>query len=229
MSQIESAKTLSDYERYIRTEELLALQKVPEERSNREELLFQVIHQSMELWLKVVLDEIDRVVGLLDAGDLGQAAHHLRRITLIERHLGNSLEILESMAPADYHVIRLGLGRGSGQESPGFNAVLREAPRLWPAFERARQQTGLSLEEIFEDPRRNWDLWQVIQGLMAMDEYFQTWRFHHYELVKRIIGLEVKSLKGVPASQLRFGVDEAFFPALWEQVPLLTRKTRPEY
>src|SRR5690606_18786567 len=184
MSQIESAKTLSDYERYIRTEELLALQKVPEERSNREELLFQVIHQSMELWLKVVLDEIDRVVGLLDAGDLGQAAHHLRRITLIERHLGNSLEILESMAPAHYHVIRLGLGRGSGQAPPGVNAVLSEAPGLWPAFERDQQRTGLGVEELFEDARRNWHLWQVVQGLMAMDEYFQIWRFHPNELLK---------------------------------------------
>jgi len=229
MSQTESAKTLSDYERYIRTEELLALQKPLEQRLHREELLFQVVHQAMELWLKVVLDELDRIAAFLEAGELGQAAHHLRRIALIERHLAGSLEIVETMAPADYHVIRMGLGRGSGQESPGFNAILREAPRLWTSFERARERTGLSLEEIFEDPRRNWDLWQVIQGMLAMDEGFQTWRFHHYEMVKRIIGLEVKSLKGVPASQLRHGVDEAFFPALWEQVPILTRKTRPEY
>ncbi len=224
-----SPRTLSDYERYIRTEELLSLQKPLEERADRDELLFQVVHQAMELWLKVALDETARIRELLDAGELGQAAHHLRRVALIEEHLAKSLGIVETMAPADYHVIRLALGQGSGQESPGFNAMLREGPRIWEAFERALERSGLTLEEIFEKPRQNWDLWLVIQGMLAMDEGFQAWRFHHYEMVKRIIGLEVKSLKGVPAAQLRFGIDEAFFPALWEQVPILTRKTKPEY
>lgn len=223
------AKRPSDYERYIRTEELLSLQKTPEERVNRDELLFQVVHQAMELWLKVTLDEVVRAGELLDAGELGQAAHHLRRAVLIEQLLAQSLEIVETMAPADYHVIRLGLGQGSGQESPGFNAMLRTAPQLWPRFEAALRRSGLTLEEIFAEPRKNWDLWMVIQAMMAFDEGFQTWRFAHYEMVKRIIGLEVKSLKGVPASQLRYGVDESFFPALWEQVPILTRKTKPEY
>lgn len=222
-------KRLSDYERYIRTEELLSLQKPLEERADRDELLFQSVHQAMELWLKVALDEVDRIIGLLDADELGQASHHLRRVVLIEQHLAKSLEIVETMVPADYHVIRLALGQGSGQESPGFNALLRAGPTLWEPFERARARTGISLEEIFAEPRKNWDLWMVVQGMLAVDEGFQAWRFHHYEMVKRIIGLEVKSLKGVPASQLRFGIDESFFPSLWEQVPILTRKTKPEY
>lgn len=223
------AKPLTDYERYIRTEELLALQKPLEERVDRDELLFQAVHQAMELWLKVALDDTARVGELLEAGKLGEAAHFLRRVTLIEEHLAKSLSIVEMMAPADYHVIRMALGQGSGQQSPGFNAMLREGPRIWSSFEKALAQSGLTLEEIFAEPRKNWDLWMVIQGMLAFDEGFQAWRFHHFEMVKRIIGLEVKSLKGVPASQLRFGIDESFFPALWEQVPILTRKTKPEY
>ena len=43
----------SDYERYLRTDELLALQKTPEEWAHRDELLFQTVHQSSELWLKL--------------------------------------------------------------------------------------------------------------------------------------------------------------------------------
>lgn len=222
-------KKLSDYERYIRTEELLSLQKPLEARVDRDELLFQVVHQAMELWLKVALDETHRIAELLHGDELGQAAHHLRRLALIERTLAGQLQIVETMAPADYHVIRLALGSGSGQESPGFNAMLRVGEPLWNAFEGARERSGLTLEAIFAEPRKNWDLWLVIQGMLEVDEGFQSWRFHHYEMVKRIIGLEVKSLKGVPAAQLRFGIDEAFFPALWEQVPMLTRATRPEY
>lgn len=222
-------KKSSDYERYIRTDELLSLQKPLEERVDRDELLFQVVHQAMELWLKVALDETQRIAELLAEDRLGEAAHHLRRVTLIEKNLAGTLEIVETMAPADYHVIRLALGSGSGQESPGFNAMLRVGEPMWKAFEGALERSGLTLEEIFAQPRKNWDLWLVIQGMLAFDEGFQAWRFHHYEMVKRIIGLEVKSLKGVPASQLRFGIDEAFFPALWEQVPMLTRTTKPEY
>lgn len=229
MSMREAGKELTDYEKYIRTEELLSLQKPREARADADELLFQVVHQAMELWLKVAVDETERVVGLLEAGELGQAAHHLRRIAKIEASLTDTLGIIETMAPADYHVIRLALGRGSGQQSPGFNRMLQTGKPIWAAFEKVLQASGLTLEEIFATPRRNWDLWMVVQGMLEMDEGFQTWRFHHYEMVKRIIGLEVRSLQDVPASQLRFGVDESFFPRLWEQVPQLTRKTRPEY
>jgi len=230
MSQREAEKQLTDYEKYIRTEELLALQKPPSERADPDELLFQVVHQAMELWMVVMIDETKRVAHLLEEGELGQAAHHLRRIAQIEHLLASQFSIVETMAPADYHVIRLtSLGRGSGQQSPGFNTMLRTGAPVWEAFEKALAKTGIGLEEIFRNPRRNWDLWLVVQGMMEVDEGFQTWRFRHYEMVKRIIGLEVKSLQDVPASQLRYGVDESWFPELWKQVPALTRSTRPEY
>ena len=48
----------NDYERYIRTDELLALQKGPDEWLHRDELLFTVTHQSSELWLKLAVSEI---------------------------------------------------------------------------------------------------------------------------------------------------------------------------
>lgn len=230
MSQPVEPKPKNFYVTYIRTEELLSLQKPPAARTHPEELLFQVTHQAMELWMKVMLDETHRIRRFLDEDALGQAAHHLRRVAMIERNLADQIHILETMAPADYHVIRLSaLGDGSGQQSPGFNALLDVGAPLWSAFERARERAGIGLEELFANPRANWDLWLVVQGMLEMDEGFQAWRFHHYELVKRVIGLEVKSLQNIPASQLRYGIDEAFFPELWKQVPILTRKTRPEY
>ncbi|AKU92163.1 tryptophan 2,3-dioxygenase family protein [Vulgatibacter incomptus] len=223
-------KVLTDYEKYIRTEELLALQKPPEACADPDELLFQVMHQVMELWMKTMFHETERVAGLLGQDELGQAAHHLRRTAKIEKLLADQLAIMETMAPADYHKVRLqSLGRGSGQQSPGFNRMLTIGEPVWSAFEKARERAGVDLVTLFAKPRVHWDLWLVVQGMMEVDEGFQAWRFHHYEMVKRIIGLEVKSLKDVPASQLRYGIDEAFFPELWKQVPVLTRSTRPEY
>ena len=52
-------KGASDYERYLRTDELLALQKTPEEQVHRDELLFQTVHQSSELWLKLACFEVE--------------------------------------------------------------------------------------------------------------------------------------------------------------------------
>ena len=60
----------SDYERYLRTDELLALQKTPEEMQHRDELLFQTVHQSSELWLKL---------GVLRGRDGDAAAPRTRR------------------------------------------------------------------------------------------------------------------------------------------------------
>ena len=53
-------KGASDYERYLRTDELLALQKLPEEFLHKDELTFQVVHQASELLLKGAVWELER-------------------------------------------------------------------------------------------------------------------------------------------------------------------------
>ena len=58
----------TDYERYLRTDELLALQKTADEVVHRDEHLFQAVHQSSELWLKLACTELDEAAALL-AGD----------------------------------------------------------------------------------------------------------------------------------------------------------------
>ena len=63
----------SDYERYLRTDELLSLQKPPEDRVHRDELLFQTVHQSSELWLKLALQEVEEATRLIDSDALAAA------------------------------------------------------------------------------------------------------------------------------------------------------------
>src|SRR5438105_13175988 len=69
----------SDYERYLRTDELLALQKPAGEMSHPDELTFQVVHQSSELLLKAAAWEMARARDLIEAGDFDNAARLLRR------------------------------------------------------------------------------------------------------------------------------------------------------
>jgi tryptophan 2,3-dioxygenase len=224
------AEKLTDYERYIRTEELLVLQKPKAERVNRDELIFQSVHQAAEIMMKVIIEEANEVGVLIAAAKPTEAAHYLLRMKTIIETLAQHIRILETMTPADYHVVRLqALGRGSGQESPGFNQILALGAPLWKAYQDYLIAAGLDIPTIFRAPHLHWDAWSLTDALMAFDEGFRHWRFAHIELVKRIIGMDVKSLKNVPASQLAFGLQESFFPELWAQVNVLTRETRPGY
>ncbi len=72
-------KGASDYERYLRTDELLSLQKKPEEFLHPDEMTFQVVHQASELLLKGVAWELDRARALIAGGDFSNSAQLLRR------------------------------------------------------------------------------------------------------------------------------------------------------
>lgn len=220
----------SDYERYIRVPELLELQKPLERLSNPEERLFQITHQAAELWLHHVDYEIDRVVVHLQADEPELAADLLQRCRMIIDLLRDQVVILETMAPADYHVLRTtSLGRGSGQESPGFRKLLEVGRRVWPGFEALLGKHSVTILELERQPRENYALFRLLQAMMDYDEAFLKWRFTHMRLAFRIIGDRVMSLKGVPAAQLEAGVREPLFPELWSAISDLTAEWKPTY
>ena len=220
----------TDYERYVRVPELLELQKPVEKLSHPEERLFQTTHQAAELWLHQVDYEIDRVLALLREDKLNFAADLLDRCKRIITLLREQIVIVETMAPADYHVIRTtSLGRGSGQESPGFNKLLDVGQRLWPAFEEVMIRRNVRLIDVERNPREHQEMFRLVQAMMDYDEAFLNWRFTHMRLAFRIIGSKVMSLKGVPAAQLESGTREPLFPRLWETISDLTAEFKPEY
>ena len=220
----------TDYERYVRVPELLELQKPVELLAHPEERLFQTTHQTAELWLHHVDYEISRATAHIAADQPELAAGLLERCTRIFHLLREQIVILETMAPADYHVIRSSsLGKGSGQESPGFAILLRVGKRIWPVFEEILRQRRVSLIEIERDPRKEVGMFRLIQAMMDYDEAFLNWRFTHMRLAFRIIGSKVMSLKGVPASQLEMGTREPLFPLLWETISELTSEIKPGY
>src|SRR5262245_53599090 len=109
----------SDYERYLRTDELLALQKAPGEMVHRDELLFQTIHQASELWLKLACFEVEAATASVDKDAIWPAVRLLRRATdALDLVTGNTA-MLEHLAPWDYRDVRTALGHGSGFDSPG--------------------------------------------------------------------------------------------------------------
>lgn len=223
-------KGATDYERYIRTDELLALQKDVSELIHPEERLFQITHQAAELWLKQIDYEIDRAAELISKPAPELAADLLERCRLILDLLRDQIVILETMAPADYHVIRVNsLGRGSGQESPGFNRILDAGRRLWPPTQALLSSRSVTPLDVERNPRGHYSLHRLIQGLLDYDAAFMKWRYTHLRLALRIIGGRVKSLKGVPVTQLELGTREPLFPELWDAISDLTQEFRPDY
>ena len=220
----------TDYERYVRVPELLELQKPVELLSNPEERLFQVMHQTAELWLHHIDYEIDRTVVHLESDQPELAADLLHRCRLIIDLLREQIIILETMAPADYHVLRTtSLGRGSGQESPGFRRLLDVGKRIWPRFEALLQKHSVTVLELERNPKERYALFRLLQAMMDYDEAFMKWRFTHMRLAFRIIGDRVMSLKGVPAAQLEAGTREPLFPDLWSAISDLTAEWKPTY
>src|SRR5437868_5685979 len=220
----------TDYERYVRVPELLDLQKPADKLSNAEERLFQTTHQAAELWLHQIDYEIDRAVPLIREDKLIFAADLLDRCKRIITLLRDQIVIVETMAPADYHVIRTtSLGRGSGQESPGFNKLLDAGQRIWPTFEEVMIRRNVTLIDVERNPRDHQEMFRLVQAMMDYDEAFLNWRFTHMRLAFRIIGSKVMSLKGVPAAQLELGTREPLFPELWETISTLTSAHKSAY
>lgn len=225
-----AGKPLTDYEKYIRTEELLALQKPPEACANEEESLFQIMHQAAELWMKQLLHEVRRICKFMDEDNADEASFLFNRSAMIWHLLARQVEITETMAPADYHVIRLtSLGQGSGQQSPGFNRLLEVPPDLWASYSALMKRRGIDPMDVMRKPHEHTQLHRLTQGMMDWDELFVKWRFTHLRLVARVIGLRVKSLTGVPATSLVQGTQEHLFPELWELIPRLTDEYKPSY
>ena len=138
----------TDYERYLRTDELLSLQKSPEEFLHPDEMTFQVVHQASELLLKGVAWELDRARALIADGDFFNSAQLLRRGNHMLEYPISMLHELETITPYDYHKIRAGLGHGSGLDSPGFLALLHVGPRLGEAFQAQLSKASINVDEL---------------------------------------------------------------------------------
>jgi len=216
----------SDYERYLRTDELLALQKTADEWVHRDELLFQTVHQSSELWLKHAWIEAEAATRLIEARDLAGAIRLLRRACACIGYVEGFLVHLELMSPWEYQEVRRVLGHGSGFDSPGFREIRRVSPPLYAAFDGLRKERGLSLVEVYTQGREHEDVYQLAELLVDWDEQVGIWRFRHVKMVGRVIGEDVVGTQGTPVELLAGLIKNKMFPELWRVRTELTELAR---
>jgi tryptophan 2,3-dioxygenase len=217
-----------DYEVYLRTGDLLQLQTPRTELVAPDELMFQVVHQAQEIWLKLLAHELAEAVGDLDTDALWEVSARLERAARITHCLTRELGVLETLTPETYQVIRRHLGNGSGQESPGFNAVRVAATYASAALDRILERHDVPLAKVYGDADPA--LKRVCELLVDVDEGYQTWLFTHYMLVRRTIGVgrDVKALDGVSTQILIGRMTQPLFRSLWTVRNELTAGWRRE-
>ncbi len=209
-------KGASDYERYLRTDELLSLQRTPDDWAHRDEILFQTVHQSSELWLKHATFEVETATGLIRERDLSGAIRLLRRATLGLSFVTQQLGMLEQLSPWEYQEVRRVLGHGSGFDSPGFNRVRAVSPALGQAFTDLLGEHGLTVVELYQQGREHEDLYQLAELLTDWDERLTLWRVRHFKVVERIIGFDTVGTQGTPVELLGKLIHHRYYPELWD-------------
>ncbi|MEU8197105.1 tryptophan 2,3-dioxygenase family protein [Microbispora amethystogenes] len=212
----------TDYARYMRTDTLLSLQRGPDEVVHRDELLFQVVHQTTELWLKLTCADLDEAAERIGAGELESATGLLGRASLGIELVTGQLEMMRHLSPWDFQLIRTVLGHGSGADSPGWRAIRGCGRRLEAAFAAMVRRTGLDLAELYRSGLHSPEH-RLAEALIEWDERISLWRVRHYKMATRVIGHQVVGTQGTPVDVLASLINYKFFPELWELRDELTR------
>ena len=141
------------YARYLALDELLAAQHPLSDQ--HDEMLFVVIHQTKELWLKQILHEVALARRLVRAGDLVPAYKSLARVSRIQAVMTQSWDVLATMTPADYLRFRQVLGPSSGFQSDQFRrleAMLGLKDDRFLAFHEDRPEAKAALQAAIDQP-----------------------------------------------------------------------------
>ncbi len=206
---------VNDYVRYMRTDELLDLQRTADQWVHPDELLFQITHQSTELWLKLAGAQLDRAAEHVAAGETGLAELLVQRAATALRLITEQLDMLRHLTPADFNRIRPALGNGSGAESPGWQGLRKAARRLGREFDARLEADGADLRSLYlGDPTTA--LYRLAESLVALDERIALWRTEHYKIATRIIGHAVLGTQGTPVDTLARLIAQKLFPKLWQ-------------
>jgi tryptophan 2,3-dioxygenase len=112
-----------DYKKYLKLDELLSLQRPLARPPCHDETLFIVVHQIFELWFRLILHEIDKILDLLEHGDVLESERLTRRLTSIVRLFIPKLSVLETMIASDFVQFRDLLRPASGFQSVQFREI----------------------------------------------------------------------------------------------------------
>ena len=252
------------YGDYLRLEKILSAQDPLS--THHDEMLFIIIHQASELWLKLAGYELTAAISNVKESDFGHAFKVISRVKQILNQLVMSWNILATLTPVDYHKFRDKLGTASGFQSFGYRklefllgnknkAILKvhegtpnayqelrdilEKPSLYDEVIKKLSDSGFDIESdvlerdvtrpyernesvlqawlaIYRDSETHFELYELAEKLVDIEDAFQQWRFKHMYTVQRIIGQQKGTGGSSGVSFLKRALETSFFPELFE-------------
>jgi tryptophan 2,3-dioxygenase len=240
------------YADYLKLDQLLGAQQP---RSDlHDEMLFIVIHQTKELWMKELLHELRLAISLVESDRFAEAYKAMARISRIQAVMTLSWDVLSTLTPVDYLKFRNVLGTSSGFQSAQFReiefrlglkepnfvnhyeeasaereslAVALREPSLREASHAALERAGFDLGDrsvpalatawldVYRDSERWFDLYELAEKLVDIDDALAGWRHKHVLTVERIIGNRQGTGGSAGAPYLRATLEKRVFPELW--------------
>lgn len=263
VDEVETHMTEMTYARYLALDALLDCQRP--QTGEDDELLFIIIHQTKELWLKQMIRELRLAKEQIQADALVPAYKALARVSRIQAVMTMSWDILATMTPVDYSRFRHALGPSSGFQSDQFRTIeyllglkdrtflkyqadrphalyAMEAalgePSIWDDTLAAAARAGLPVPDavlnrdlakayaadpgveavfvtVYQNADRCWELYQLAEKLVDLDDAMATWRHKHVLTVERIIGGKRGTGGTEGAGYLRGTLGRRAFPELW--------------
>jgi len=240
------------YADYLKLDQLLSAQQPLSDL--HDEMLFIVIHQTKELWMKELLHELRLAISLVEADRFAEAYKAMARISRIQAVMTLSWDVLSTLTPVDYLKFRNVLGTSSGFQSAQFREIefrlgLKEPnfinhydegsaeraslqaalaePSLREAAHGALKRAGFDLGDgsvkaiasawlqIYRDADRWFDLYELAEKLVDIDDALAAWRHKHVLTVERIIGNRQGTGGSAGAPYLRGTLEKRVFPELW--------------
>jgi tryptophan 2,3-dioxygenase len=252
------------YGDYLQLDQILSAQAPLSDQ--HDEMLFIVIHQASELWLKLAGHELTAAIEMIKAKDFGPGFKVISRVKQIFNQLTQSWHILSTLTPVDYLKFRDSLGHSSGFQSYGYRKLeyllgnknkdllkvhasnepvfeelnaISNAPSLYDTilqlmaeqgFEIANSQLNRDFNEpyqrhdsvleawltVYQNADKHFELYELAEKLVDIEDAFQNWRFKHMYTVQRIIGNKMGTGGSSGVGFLKKALDISFFPELFE-------------
>ena len=240
------------YADYLKLDQLLSAQQP--QSGLHDEMLFIIIHQTKELWMKEMLHELVLAIRLIGEGRFAEAYKAMARISRIQAVMTLSWDVLSTLTPVDYLKFRDVLGTSSGFQSAQFREIeyrlglkdprflehydegtpaharlkaALEQPSLREAAVEALARSGFELGDrseqelaaawlqVYRDAERWFELYELAEKLVDIDDALAMWRHKHVLTVERIIGNKTGTGGSAGAPYLRSTLDKRIFPELW--------------
>ncbi|GJM19606.1 MAG: tryptophan 2,3-dioxygenase [Phycisphaeraceae bacterium] len=143
------------YAGYLGLDKLLDAQHPRSNPAHHDELLFIIIHQTTELWFKLIIHELRAAVAHVRDDELEPAFKVLARVKHVQAQLLDQWSVLATLTPSEYSQFRSVLGSASGFQSAQYRTVeflLGNKDRRMLEMHRPDPRAFAVLEQTLEMP-----------------------------------------------------------------------------